>query len=169
MQSEPSIFSARKSNFFGRGTCGAAWNSLFVLRKLLSLHHDFLIPWKKLHCGADRVVVPSGLRQYLSVCRRDFPIQGDVAPKAWNCSKTFMSKTIEGAHCSHTLGRTSIPFVIKVLEFLKPFSKGFKWVWAKPTTFQPTTFACVIFCACVCSSRKGVKWLISNKKSQKQR
>ena len=24
---------------------------------------------------------------------------------------------------------------MKVLEFLKPFSKGFKWVWAKPTVF----------------------------------
>ena len=63
---------------------------------------------------------------YFTVCSRDFPIQADVAPKVRNCSKTFMSKTIEGVQCSHTLGRTSIPFVIKVLEFLKPFSKGFK-------------------------------------------
>ena len=73
--------------------------------------------------GADRVVVPSGSRQYLSVCRRNFPMQGDVAPKAWNCSKTFMSKTTEGAHCSHTLGRKSILFVIKVLGFLRGFFK----------------------------------------------
>ena len=72
-----------------------------------------------------RVVVPNFSRQYLSVCRRDFPMQGDVAPKVWDCSKTFMNQTIEGAHCSHTLGRTSIPFVIKVLEFLKPFFKRF--------------------------------------------
>ena len=28
------------------GTCGAAWNSLFVPRKLSSSHHDFLIPQK---------------------------------------------------------------------------------------------------------------------------
>ena len=51
-----------------------------------------------------------------------------------------MSKTTEGAHFSHTIGRTSIPFVIKVLEFLKPFSKGFKWVWAKPTASSLATF-----------------------------
>ena len=31
---------------FGRGTCGAAWNSLFVLRKLLSSHHDVITPRK---------------------------------------------------------------------------------------------------------------------------
>ena len=37
-----------------------------------------------------RVAVPKSLRQYLSVCGRDFPMQGDVAPKVWNCSKTFM-------------------------------------------------------------------------------
>ena len=74
---------------------------------------------------------------YSATCSRDFPIQGDVVPKVWIGSKTFMSKTTEGAHCSHTLGRKSILFVIKVLEFLKPFSKGFKWVWAKPTTLTP--------------------------------
>ena len=34
-----------------------------------------------------------------------------------------MSKTIEGAHCLHPLGRTSIPFVIKVLGFLRGFFK----------------------------------------------
>ena len=70
-----------KVTLIGRGTCGAAWNSLFVLRKLSSSHHDVIMPRKKLHCGADRVVVPSGSRQYLAVCRRDFPMQGDVAPK----------------------------------------------------------------------------------------
>ena len=95
---------------------------------------------EKLHCGADRVVAPSGSRQYLSVCRRDFPMQADVAPKVWVESKTFMHKTIEGVRCLHTLGRTSILFAIKVLEFLKPFSKGFKWVWAKPTTLTPRPY-----------------------------
>ena len=69
------------------------------------------------------MAVPKSLRQYLSVCRRDFPKQGDVAPKVRNGSKTFMSKTIEGVRCSHTLGRTSIPFVIKVLGFLRGFFK----------------------------------------------
>ena len=83
----------------------------------------FFYTVEKLHCRADRVVAPSGSRQYLSVCRRNFPMQGDVAPKAWNCSKTFMSKTIEGAHCSHTLGRKSILFAIKVLGFLRGFFK----------------------------------------------
>ena len=115
-----------KVTLFVKGTCGAAWNSLFVPRKLSSSHHDFLIPWKSY------IVEPIGwwylaaCGSYSDVCRRDFPMQGDVAPKVWNCSKTFMSKTTEGARCSHPLGRKPIPFVIKVLEFLKPFSKGFK-------------------------------------------
>ena len=73
------------------GTCGAAWNSLFVPRKLLSSHHDVIIPREVTLIGRGfRVAVPKSSRQYLSVCRRDFPIQGDVAPKVWNCSKTFM-------------------------------------------------------------------------------
>ena len=38
------------------------------------------------------------------------------------------------------LGWTFILFSMKVLEFLKPFSKGFKWVWAKPTTLSLATF-----------------------------
>ena len=63
---------------------------------------------------------------YFAVCKRNIPMQSDVAPKVWNCRKTFMSKTTEGARCSHTLGRKPILIVIKVLEFLKPFSKGFK-------------------------------------------
>ena len=29
-------------------------------------------------------------------------------------------------------------FYMNVLEFLKPFPKGFKWVWATPTTFLPS-------------------------------
>ena len=96
-----------KVTLIGKGTCGAAWNSLFVLRKLLSSHHDFLIPREVTLIGRGfRVAVPKSLRQYLSVCRRDFPMQGDVAPKVWNCSKTFMSKTTEGVRCSHTLGWT---------------------------------------------------------------
>ena len=42
-------FLHQKTNFLGReirvaGTCGAAWNSSFVLRKLLSSHHDVIIP-----------------------------------------------------------------------------------------------------------------------------
>ena len=68
---------------------------LLLLRKVLSgrtfsFKPRFSYTVEKLHCGADRVVVPSGSRQYLSVCRRDFPIQGDVAPKARIGSKTFM-------------------------------------------------------------------------------
>ena len=35
------------------------------------------------------VVVPDGSRQYLPVCKRDFPMQGDVAPKVWSGTKTF--------------------------------------------------------------------------------
>ena len=116
-----------KVTLFVKGTCGAAWNSSFVPRKLSSSHHDVIIPREGTLIGRGfRVAVPKSLRQYLSVCRRDFPMQGDVAPKVWNCSKTFMSKTTEGVRCTHTLGRKPILFVIKVLEFLKPFSKGFK-------------------------------------------
>ena len=48
---------------------------------------------------------------YFAVCRRDFPTQGDVAPKAGIGSKNFHSKTTEGAHCLHTLGWKSILFV----------------------------------------------------------
>ena len=35
------------------------------------------------------MAVPDGLRQYLSVCKRDFPMQGDVAPKVSFGTKTF--------------------------------------------------------------------------------
>ena len=35
-----------KVTLIGRGTCGAAWNSLFVPRKLSSSHHDVIIPQK---------------------------------------------------------------------------------------------------------------------------
>ena len=42
---------------------------------------------KLLLFGADRVVAPSGSRQYLSVCRRDFPMQGDVTLKLGTVAK----------------------------------------------------------------------------------
>ena len=42
----PRFFYTAEMLLFGRGTCGAAWNSLFVPQKLSSPHHDFLIPWK---------------------------------------------------------------------------------------------------------------------------
>ena len=46
------------------GTCGAAWNSLFVLRKLSSSHHDFLIPREVTLIGRGfRVAVPKSLRE----------------------------------------------------------------------------------------------------------
>ena len=47
----------------------------------------FSYTMEKLHCGADRVVVPSGLRQYLSVCNRDFPMQADVTLKLGTVAK----------------------------------------------------------------------------------
>ena len=76
-----------KSYFLGRGTCGAAWNSLFVLRKLSSSHHDFLMPWKSY------IVEPIGWwhlaarGSYSAVCRRDFPMQGDVTLKLGTVAK----------------------------------------------------------------------------------
>ena len=86
-------------------------------------------------CGAGRVVVLDGSRQYHSVCKCDFPIQGDVAPKARIGSKNFHSGTTEGIPCSRPLWKAIYTPVRKFLEFLKPFfQKGFKWVWAKPTT-----------------------------------
>ena len=68
-----------------------------------------------------RYLNPRG--SYSATCSRDFPIQGDVAPKVETESKTFMSKTIEGVQCSHTLGRKPILIVIKVLGFLRGFFK----------------------------------------------
>ena len=79
-----------KVTLFGRGfrvagTCGAAWNSLFVLRKLSSSRHDVIILRKKLHCGADRVVGTCGaawnslfVLRKLSSSRHDFLIPREV-------------------------------------------------------------------------------------------
>ena len=77
----PTIYTAKKTNFTPR----------------------FFLPWKNLLCRAGRVVAPNGSRQYLSVCGRNFPMQGDVAPKAKDCSrrKLLTSCTIEGIVCSH--------------------------------------------------------------------
>ena len=70
------------------GTCGAASNSLFVSRKLSSSHHDFLIPREATLIGRGfRVAVPKSLRQYLSVCRRNIPMQGDVTLKQETVAK----------------------------------------------------------------------------------
>ena len=113
----------------------------FSFRDKFNFTPRFSYTVERLHCGADRVVAPSGSRQYLSVCRRDFPMQGDVAPKVRNGSKTFMRIPSVGSvfvRTSH--GGYLNLFVIKVLEFLKPFSKGFKWVWAKPTASSLATF-----------------------------
>ena len=73
---------------------------------------------------------------YSAVCWRDFPMQGDVAPKVGVGSKNFHSKTTEGAHCLHYPRLDFLSFCLKVFGILKTFfQKGFKWVWAKPTTF----------------------------------
>ena len=37
--------------------------------------------------GADRVAVPSGSREYLSVCKRNFPMQADVTVKQKTVAK----------------------------------------------------------------------------------
>ena len=68
---------------------------------------------EKLHCGADRVVAPSGSRQFLSVCRRDFPMQGDVAPKARIGRKNFSHQTLRDELCAHLLWKVPFPLCLK--------------------------------------------------------
>ena len=88
-----------------------------------------------------RVAVPGFFRQSHSVCRQNSPMQGVFAPKVWvGAGRKLSAHKQRRAHDDRTssLGKP-ILFVGKFLEFLKPFfQKGFKWVWAKPTTF--TTF-----------------------------
>ena len=67
------IFYSAKMLLFGRGTCGAAWNSLFVPRKLSSSHHDFLIPWKSY------IVEPIGW-WYLAARGSTFPSISETFP-----------------------------------------------------------------------------------------
>ena len=83
--------------------------------KYQTSYPDFFLPWKNLLCGAGRVVAPNGSRQYHSVCRRDFPMQGDVAPKVTDCSwrKLLTRNPSEGAVCSHYPRRDISIFCVK--------------------------------------------------------
>ncbi len=67
------------------------------------------------------MVVPKFSRQYLSIRRRCFPIQADVAVKRKTVEK-LSSTQLHGEKCVRTtLGGTPYPFRRKFLEFLKPF------------------------------------------------
>ena len=59
-----------------------------------------------------RVAVPKFSRQYHSVCKRDFPMQGDVAPKARIESKNFPCTKQPRAHivCTPSVGLLSFCF-----------------------------------------------------------
>ena len=74
---------------------------------------------------------------YSAVCKRDFPTQGDVAPKARIESKNFHSETTEGAHCLHYPRLDFLSFCLKVFGILKTFfQKGFKQVRTESATFR---------------------------------
>ena len=66
-------------------------------------------------CGAGRVAVPDGLRQYHPVCRRDFPMQGEVAPKEKKERKNF--------HPLNVMGRNlfALPSVGRLFLFVESF------------------------------------------------
>ena len=71
-----------------------------------------------------RYLNPRG--SYSAVCNRDFPIQADVTLKLGTVAKLSYAKQPRVMLVRTTLGWTYYSISMKVLEFLKPFSKGFK-------------------------------------------
>ena len=77
---------------FGRGTCGATWNSSFVLRELSSSHHDVIIPRKSYFLGSTRASNERPYKQnvtssaedlgwrYLNPCGSTFPSVDETFP-----------------------------------------------------------------------------------------
>ena len=105
---------------------------------------------------ADRVVVPSGSRQYLSVCRRDFPMQGDVAPKAWNCSKTFMRIPSVGYALFAHPRRVIFSFCHKSFGILKTFfQKVLSGCGQSPRPFSPRPSRVLFFAHVSVLQEKG--------------
>ena len=71
-----------KVSLFVKGTCGAAWPRPLYREDHLTSHHDFLIPRKCYFSAEDlgwRYLNPRG--SYITVCKRNFPMQADVTVK----------------------------------------------------------------------------------------
>ena len=65
------------------------------------------------------MVVPKSSRELFCDRARDFPIQGDVAPKAKNCSKTFMRIPSVGYALVAHPRRVTLSLCHKSFGFLK--------------------------------------------------
>ena len=84
------------------------------------------------------MAVPKFLRQYLSVCKWDFPIQGDVTVKLKTVAKlsTKIPPRVQFV-CTTLGGEIYNLFSLKVFGILKTFfQKGFKQVRTASATFN---------------------------------
>ena len=128
---------------FGRGfrvagTCGAAWTRP-LYRENIQLHTTMCLYREKVTSSAEdlgwRYLNPRG--SYSAVCNQSFPIQGEVAPKVKNCSKTFMRIPSEGYALFAHPRRVILSFCHKSFGFLKGiFQNPLKQVRTESATFR---------------------------------
>ena len=128
-----------------RTTLGWTFYSFFM--KVLGFIGDF---FKSPLCGArGRTSRPSSSAEdlgwrylnprgsYSAVCRRNFPMQADVAPKVWNCIKTFMRIPSVGYALFAHSRRVIFSFCHKSFGFLKGiFQNPLKQVRTESATFR---------------------------------
>ena len=102
------------------GTCGAAWGSLFVPRKF-QLYTTISLYRGKVSSSAEDLGwwYLNPRESYTAVCRRNFPMQGDVAPMAGVGSKTFMNQNNRGRTLFAHPRLDFLFYSVKILEFLK--------------------------------------------------